>query len=84
MVRQEAFVAGVSENGWAQVITDKRDACGSCRASFIVAHLSQVSKMLIRVLNRTGARASDVVSRTEGNCRGYFSATDLRSTEDHS
>ena len=33
MVREEAFVASVSENGWAQVITDKRDACGSCRAS---------------------------------------------------
>lgn len=62
MLREEAIVASVSENGWAQVITDKRDACGSCRASHCCSSFGPSSKMVIRALNRAGARAGDVVS----------------------
>jgi positive regulator of sigma E activity/YHS domain-containing protein len=65
MAQEEGLVASVSENGWAQVVADRRDACGDCGASGCCAALGGGgSKMVIKAVNRAGAGIGDLVSIT--------------------
>lgn len=64
MAQEEGLVASISENGWAQVVADRRDACGDCGASGCCAFLGGSSKMVIKAMNRAGAGIGDLVSIT--------------------
>jgi sigma-E factor negative regulatory protein RseC len=66
MAQEEGLVTSISENGWAQVVADRRDACGDCDASHssCCASLGGSSKMVIKAMNRAGARAGDLVAIT--------------------
>ncbi len=64
MAEEEGLVASISENGWAQVVSDRRDACGDCGASGCCASLGGSSKMVIKAMNRAGADIGDLVSIT--------------------
>ena len=66
MAQEEGLVTSISENGWAEVVADRRDACGDCDASHssCCASLGGSSKMVIKAMNRAGARAGDLVSIT--------------------
>jgi len=64
MSQEQGIVASISENGWAQVVADRRDACGDCGASGCCATLGGSSKMVIKAMNRAGAGIGDLVSIT--------------------
>ena len=60
MAQEKGLVTSISEDGWAQVETDRNDACShcdSCRVSF-----GCNSEMTIKAINRAGAGAGDLVS----------------------
>lgn len=62
MAEEEGLVASTSENGWAQVVADRRDACGDCGASGCCASLGGSSRMVIKAMNRAGADIGDLVT----------------------
>ena len=62
MALERGVVASINENGWAQVVTDRRDACGSCGGSHCCQATGPSSKMVTRALNRAGAGVGDLVS----------------------
>jgi positive regulator of sigma E activity/YHS domain-containing protein len=64
MAEEEGLVASISENGWAQVVADRRDACSDCGASGCCASLGGNSKMVVKAMNRAGAGIGDLVSIT--------------------
>ena len=60
MAQEKGLVTSITEDGWAQVETDRNDACshcGSCRVSF-----GSNSEMTIKAINRAGAGVGDLVS----------------------
>ena len=60
MAQEKGLVTSITEDGWAQVETDRNDACshcGSCRVSF-----GCNSEMTIKAINRAGAGVGDLVS----------------------
>jgi len=60
MAQEKGLVTSITEDGWAQVETDRNDACShcsSCRVSF-----GCTSEMTINAINRAGARVGDLVS----------------------
>jgi len=60
MAQEKGLVTGITEDGWAQVETDRNDACshcGSCHVSF-----GCNSEMNIKAINRAGAGVGDLVS----------------------
>jgi len=64
MAQEQGLVASTSENGWAQVVADRRDACGDCGASGCCASLGGSPKMVIKAMNSAGAGTGDLVSIT--------------------
>jgi len=62
MAQEEGLVASITEDGWAQVVSERRDACADCGASHCCASLGGGSKMVIKALNRVGARVGDLVA----------------------
>jgi len=60
MAQEKGLVTSITEDGWAQVETDRNDACshcGSCRVSF-----GCNSEMTSKAINRAGAGVGDLVS----------------------
>jgi sigma-E factor negative regulatory protein RseC len=60
MAQEKGLVTSITEDGWAQVETDRNDACShcsSCRVSF-----GCNSEMTIKAINRAGAGVGDLVS----------------------
>ena len=64
MAQEQSVVASIREDGWAKVVTERRDACGDCAASHCCASLGSGSEMVTKALNRTGAGVDDLVSIT--------------------
>ncbi len=62
MAQEEGLVASTGDNGWAQVVTDRKGACDECGASHCCASFVSGSKMVIKALNRAGAGVGDLVS----------------------
>jgi sigma-E factor negative regulatory protein RseC len=59
MAEEKGLVTSITDDGWAQVETDRNDAtsyCASCRVSF-----GGNSEMSIRAINRAGAKVGDLV-----------------------
>ena len=67
MAQEQGLVANIGEDGWAQVVTDRRDACDDCGASHCCASFVSSSKMVIKALNRAGAGVGDLVTITLGS-----------------
>ena len=65
-MQEEGLVAAIMENGWAQVVSDRRDACGDCGASHssCCTSLGGSSKMVIKAMNNAGAGLGDLVAIT--------------------
>jgi sigma-E factor negative regulatory protein RseC len=60
MAQEKGLVTSITEDGWAQVETNRNDACsdcGSCHVSF-----GCNSEMTIKAINRAGAGVGDLVS----------------------
>ena len=62
MAQEQGLIAGIDEKGWAQVVTQRRDACGGCGAGHCCTAFAGSSKMLIKAVNRVGAGEGDLVS----------------------
>ena len=60
MAQEKGLVTSITEDGWAEVETDRNDAsshCSSCHVSF-----GCNSEMTIKAINRAGAGVGDLVS----------------------
>ena len=62
MRTEDGFVESISRDGWAQVITSKSELCGGCGASNCCNSLASSSKMVVKTLNKAGAKAGDRVT----------------------
>lgn len=62
MAKKKGWVASISRDGWANVITERGDACNNCEAAEFCHSIADCSKMETRVLNMTGAKAGDLVT----------------------
>lgn len=62
MAEEEGLVASATEDGWAQVVAERRDACADCSASQCCAVLGGSPKMVVKAINRAGAGIGDLVS----------------------
>ena len=62
MAQEQGLAASIREDGWAKVVTERRDACGDCAASHCCASLGSGSEMVTKALNRAGAGVGDLVS----------------------
>lgn len=62
MAEEQGVVLRVTEDGWADVLTERSDACQGCGASHCCAGSGNEKKMVTRALNRAGAEPCDRVS----------------------
>jgi sigma-E factor negative regulatory protein RseC len=62
MATKKGWVTGISDNGWAMVVTEKGDACSNCESQQFCHSLADCSKMETRVLNRARAKVGDRVT----------------------
>jgi sigma-E factor negative regulatory protein RseC len=69
MAEERGVVESVSNDGWACVVTERRDACSGCGASHCCASFASNSKMSVKALNRAGARRGDEVSLSLSSAR---------------
>lgn len=52
MAQEQGVVAGIREDGWPHVVTERKDACGSCRASYCCVSFGSSSEIVVKALNR--------------------------------
>jgi sigma-E factor negative regulatory protein RseC len=64
MAQEQGFVTSIGEDGWAEVIAERKDACDDCGARQCCVSLRSNSEMVIKALNRAGAKVGDLVSIT--------------------
>ena len=64
MSEEQGIVLRTKHDGWADVITERKDACGDCGASHCCVGSETGSKMVTRALNRIGATSGDLVAIT--------------------
>lgn len=62
MVREQGLIVRIDEKGWAEVVTQRRDACAECSGGHCCTAFAGSSKMLIKAVNRVGAGEGDLVS----------------------
>lgn len=62
MVTEEGFVVDKTDDGWARVIASRRSSCGSCRAAQCCSSMGSSTKMVIRALDKSGAKPGDLVT----------------------
>jgi len=62
MPKEEGFVQSTTEDGWPRVATERKDARAGCGASHSCASFVSSSEMVIKGLNRAGAKVGDLVS----------------------
>jgi sigma-E factor negative regulatory protein RseC len=62
MAQEQGLVTSIREDGWARVVTDRRDACGDCGASHCCVSFGSNTEMVVKALNRAGAGVGDLVS----------------------
>ena len=62
MPYKEGIVVKVSEDGWAEVITDRMDACADCISARSCHSSCKSVRMTTRVRNDAGAAAGDTVA----------------------
>jgi len=62
MSQEMGRVTHTSEDGWATVVTQRKDACHSCEASQFCHALTDCSKLETKALNKVGAGVGDLVT----------------------
>ena len=62
MAREMGRVTETSADGWATVLTERKDACRNCEASQFCNALTNCSKLETKALNKAGAGAGDRVT----------------------
>jgi positive regulator of sigma E activity len=62
MAQEMGRVTHTSEDGWATVVTQRKDACHSCEASQFCNALTNCNKLETRALNKVGAGVGDLVT----------------------
>jgi len=62
MAQTRGLIKSVSEDGWAHVVVPRNNACGGCGSSSGCHGCLANAKMEIKVLNKAGANAGDLVS----------------------
>ncbi len=61
MAEEKGVVISVGGDGWAQVTTERKEACAGCGAAHFCHALGGGTEMVSRALNKAGARAGDLV-----------------------
>jgi sigma-E factor negative regulatory protein RseC len=69
MAQEEGLIASTDDKGWAEVVIQRRDACGDCGVGHCCMPFVGRSKMLVKALNRVGANQGDrvVIDLASGN-----------------
>ena len=62
MPYKKGFVVKTDTDGWAEVITDKLDACAACATARNCPSSCKSTRMVTRVFNQAGAHEGDMVS----------------------
>ncbi len=62
MSEEQGIVLKTTDDGWAEVVTERRDACENCGASHCCVAATSGEKMITRALNRAGAVSGDLVA----------------------
>lgn len=62
MALEEGIVCRVYRDGWAEVITERKDACARCGASHSCRLAGSGSNMVTKAINRAGAGVQDRVA----------------------
>jgi sigma-E factor negative regulatory protein RseC len=62
MAKKKGRVIGISQDGWAKVITERGDACNNCEAAQFCHSIADCSKLETNVLNKAGAEVGDLVT----------------------
>lgn len=62
MAQEKGLVAGVTNDGWAEVVADRKDACDHCGAKRCCVSLGSGAEVVIKARNRAGAKEGDLVS----------------------
>ena len=64
MAQEQGFVTSIREDGWAEVVAERKDACDDCGAKHCCVSFGSSSEMVVKALNRAGAKVGDLVSIT--------------------
>ncbi|MBW1730689.1 MAG: SoxR reducing system RseC family protein [Deltaproteobacteria bacterium] len=64
MAHEQGIVIKTREDGWAEVLTERTDACAGCGASHCCVSYAQGAKVVTRAHNKAGARKGDLVTLT--------------------
>jgi sigma-E factor negative regulatory protein RseC len=62
MAQEMGRVTHTSEDGWATVVTQRKDACHNCEASQFCNALTDCNKLETKALNKVGAGVGDLVT----------------------
>ena len=62
MPLKKGIVISIGKDGWAEVVTDKLDACADCVTARNCPTSCRRTKVATRVFNKAGAREGDMVS----------------------
>ena len=62
MAQEKGLVTGVANDGWAEVVADRKDACDYCGAKRCCVSLGSGAEIVIKARNRAGAKEGDMVS----------------------
>ena len=60
MAQEKGLVTSITKDGWAQVETDRNDACSHCSSCHVSFGCN--SELTIKAINRAGAGVGDLVS----------------------
>jgi len=64
MAQEQGFVTSIREDGWAEVVAERKDGCDDCGAKQCCVSFGSSSEMVVKALNRAGAKVGDLVSIT--------------------
>ena len=64
MSKEQGIVLRTNQEGWAYVVTERKDACAGCGASYCCIGADTGSKMLTCAINKIGASSGDLVTVT--------------------
>jgi sigma-E factor negative regulatory protein RseC len=62
MAKKKGWVTDISENGQAQVIIERGDACNACEASHFCHSIADCSRIKTKVINQANASVGDRVT----------------------
>jgi len=62
MADTKGLVLSIEKDGWAQVATERKGACGGCKTTHSCHSCLPNSKIVTEVLNKAGAKEGDLVN----------------------